>query len=154
MQNTIKEIAYRLQYSVIQLNTNGIRKVSRRHFNEMRWDDAGMTTGESGINSGKMITRSAGIRYRISPRHAAWNKTMKGYQRDAYDISIDKVLEIHSGGATHDRVTSYVECDVIRKPRHLAQTADKCVTLNTTVDPYQPPSVESPLYKNNKSIRI
>ena len=76
--------------------------------------------------------------------------TMEG-QRDAYDISMDHVLQIHSGKKKHDRTSDYVKCMLIPGRDGVdLQTADWCSTTGSRVDPYSPSPYDNSLYKGDK----
>lgn len=68
---------------------------------------------------------------------------------DAYDVTIQHLLRIHSGKASHSRTAEYLSCAQL--PNSPAQTSDNCSTLHTTKDPYRPPSVVSPLFVGGRS---
>lgn len=65
---------------------------------------------------------------------------------DAYSISMNNVLKIHSGLMSHDRIAPYVECMQIMKGRDILQTADNCNVTNKVKDIYYPPSLVSPYF--------
>lgn len=69
------------------------------------------------------------------------NKELK----DAYEIAMTNVLNIHAGKASHDRVANYVQCMQIIKGRDILQTADNCNVSDSIKDIYYPPSLVSPL---------
>lgn len=64
-------------------------------------------------------------------------------QKDAYEVSMEKVLEIHSGRASHDRKSSYAICEQIRQHGQTLQTAEWCNLTHTNKDPFKPPSTVS-----------
>ena len=117
MQASIRKLAFRLQYSLVELDANGLRTTRSRLG----------TTGDVGG---------------------------EGYVSDAYDIAMTTVLDIHAGRSTHKRRSSYIECstwglvpDKVLNRRVRPQTSDWCRNLQTTKDPYRPPSLVSPLFE-------
>lgn len=69
-------------------------------------------------------------------------------EKDAYDVSMERVLAIHSGSMTHDRVSDYVECMLISGRGDVdLQTADWCKSTQSTKDPFSPPPFDNYLYK-------
>lgn len=69
-------------------------------------------------------------------------------QRDAYDIAMDHVLAIHAGTESHNRTSSYLSCMQLHgRFSQPLQTADLCNSTNSIQDPYYPPSLVSPLFK-------
>lgn len=72
-------------------------------------------------------------------------------QKDAYEISMEKVLAIHAGKAKHDRVSDYVECMLISGRDGIdLQTADWCTSTGSTTDPYAPSPFDNFLYKGGE----
>lgn len=68
-------------------------------------------------------------------------------ESDAYDISITKLLKIHSGLEKHDRVSDFVVCEHHHGHKDIIlQTTDWCNQTFAKVDPFKPSSVSSPLY--------
>lgn len=66
---------------------------------------------------------------------------------DAYDIIMKNLIEIHSGRAKHDRVSEFLLCHYkIGAKGYKVQTAEWCNQSHSNIDPFYPPSVESPLY--------
>lgn len=111
MQESIRKVAFKLQYSLIELRPDGLRELARK----------------------KNIGRGA---------HG------DGFMDDAYDIAINRVMEIHSGAGSHARQNSYVECAVMRRGRYRPQTADWCTVLGTKEDPYTPPMLVTYAHPN------
>ena len=71
-------------------------------------------------------------------------------QKDAYEISMEKILAIHAGKAKHDRVSDYVECMLIAGRDGVdLQTADWCSSTGSTKDPYSPSPFDNFLYKDS-----
>jgi hypothetical protein len=67
---------------------------------------------------------------------------------DAYEITMNKLLVIHSGKDKHDRVSDYLLCHYKLGPHKVKiQTAEWCNQTNSNIDPFHPPSTDSPLYK-------
>jgi hypothetical protein len=74
-----------------------------------------------------------------------------GNQKDAYDITMDHVLAIHSGAESHNRTSSYLYCMQLHgKFNQPLQTADLCNATNSNIDPFFPPSLVSPLFRIKK----
>ena len=84
-QEAIARTAHQLQYSLIR---NG--KVDPLPPSDVPWSTSGP--------SGKGDKGGIGV---------------MSDMRDAYDIAMDRVLDIHSGRATHARTTSFVQCMLI-----------------------------------------
>ncbi|KAJ1429678.1 exostosin family-domain-containing protein [Ochromonadaceae sp. CCMP2298] len=109
----IRELAHRVQYSLILRDAGGKAVVSREG------------TGDPGT-------------------HRTW-------EPDAYDISMDRLLRLHSGQASHNRTAHYLRCQTRRggpMSKNKAQTSDHCSSTNSSEDPFGPPySVESPLFR-------
>jgi len=60
---------------------------------------------------------------------------------DAYETAMRRVLDIHSGRASHRRVAHYVVCDQLAGRGQILQTADWCNSTSSLEDPSSPPSV-------------
>lgn len=59
---------------------------------------------------------------------------------DAYDIAMQRVMDIHTGKATHDRISHYVVCSQLQGRGQELQTADWCNSTKSLRDPSSPPS--------------
>ena len=101
-QEAIARTAHQLQYSLIR---NG--KVDPLPPSDVPWSTSGP--------SGKGDKGGIGV---------------MSDMRDAYDIAMDRVLDIHSGRATHARTTSFVQCMLIgRNNDELQVSACVCVCV-------------------------
>lgn len=70
---------------------------------------------------------------------------------DAYDVAMNRVLDIHTGKASHARISHYVVCDQLIGRGQELQTADWCNTTGSLVDPSSPPSTVSFSLHTSKS---
>ncbi len=137
----IRELAYSLQYSLVYLNNNtNTVQVSRRNTSSNTGMSKLLSTGIS--SSGSSVSGGDNTAYSLlkSIGHL-----------DAYDLTMAHLLAIHSGRLTHNRTTDYLLCAQIPGGGQTKlQTSDHCSSMNTSVDPFYPPSVLSPLYKLKK----
>ena len=60
---------------------------------------------------------------------------------DAYSLAMQRVMDIHTGRASHRRSSHFVVCDQLQGRGQLLQTADWCNSTQSLVDPSSPPSV-------------
>lgn len=68
---------------------------------------------------------------------------------DAYELSIRKILDLHTGRSSHNRTSEYLRCHYLHDHKgSKIQTADWCNRTYSLEDPFSPPSVSSPLFKN------
>ena len=71
---------------------------------------------------------------------------------DAYNMAMDKVLQIHSGELSHNRTSEYLTCEALRtRGGARAQTSDHCVPTGSSDDPYSPAALRSPLFSRGHS---
>ena len=72
---------------------------------------------------------------------------------DAYDISMNNVLHLHSGRMSHDCISEYLSCKYNNGKNGVKiQTADNCNRTYTNKDPYYPPATYSPFFKGTVPI--
>lgn len=125
-QESIRQLAYRLQYSAIIFdNATQTHSVSRP-----------ITFNTTATSSTDANSTGEGM----------------GMMLDAYDISMQQVLLIHAGKSNHDRRSSYASCMQIKGPgKVLLQTAEWCNNTHSNKDPWSPASTISYFSHNMKS---
>jgi hypothetical protein len=122
------------------------RKLIAKHAFQLQYslvDEDMVTTIISSAEGNKVIKNKNKV-VPIFPIKTETGLVMK----DAYDVSMTKVLEIHAGQRTHERTDEFVACAVIpSKPVDL-QTADWCNSTQSVQDPYSPSAYHSYLFND------